>query len=467
MDLSKLLQQSVNDEGECVVHLSQPHLFRVGGVIDHVGVEIVQELGLMTMPCGRKRTGTAAAQPRSAKRSRTTADDVEPSDSSSGSDGEVSDDSYRRKKQMSASIFRYFMQADASKQANMQVDVCPQLQQTWQRLIAHDPKVKLDDLGDALLHALGDVLCGATKYRQLVPSSISLHNNRTVVVTVCRDYTYWAVIHCTWNTFELEDIGFDFTTLSSLYFKSQQTVADIKQTLLSHLQTAMTDPAGGDLYRPVDVIQFVCKQLKAFQDFTAKQAGVLTHSTLLALQGICDEAAGADSRLCQLNDKTQGAMYIRTQPLTGRKFQVVSSTGKLTNATLACLHWMHANATQFVDKRQAFMDENTKLRFFLHLQSVAESQENRLESIILSPRCIAKFVGEELRSVDESIKRVLAYVVLIGINKNEQRVKAVAANYRRPVSKSKTATVSGTSQQSMQAAVDVEPVPNTSSSQQR
>jgi len=87
-----------------------------------------------------------------------------------------------------------------------------------------DPKLKLYDLGDALLHALGDVLCGVTKYRQLIPSSVSLHNND---ITVCRDYIYWAVIHCTWNTFELEDIEFDFTMLNSAHFKSQQMVADI------------------------------------------------------------------------------------------------------------------------------------------------------------------------------------------------------------------------------------------------
>jgi len=103
------------------------------------------------------------------------------------------------------------------------------------------------------------VLCGATKYRQLVPSNVSLHNNRTVVITVCRDYTYWAVIHCTWNTFELEDIGFDFTMLNSAHFKSQQTVADIKRTLLLHLQAAMTDQAGTGLYRPVDIVQLVNK----------------------------------------------------------------------------------------------------------------------------------------------------------------------------------------------------------------
>jgi len=31
-------------------------------------------------------------------------------------------------------------------------------------------------------------------------------------------------------------------------------------------------------------------------------------------------------------------------------------------------------------------------------------------------------------------KAMLAYLILIGVNKNEQRVKAVAANYRRSVS---------------------------------
>ena len=43
--------------------------------------------------------------------------------------------------------------------------------------------------------------------------------------------------------------------------------------------------------------------------------------------------------------------------------------------------------------------------------------------------------GEELQTADSSVKCVLAYLILIGINKNEQRVKAVAANYRKVVSR--------------------------------
>jgi len=75
-------------------------------------------------------------------------------------------------------------------------------------------------------------------------------------------------------------------------------VANIKQTLLLHLQAAVTNQAGDGLYHPDAVIQLVTKQLKAFQHFAAKQAGALMHLTLLALQNIFDNAVDKESRLC-------------------------------------------------------------------------------------------------------------------------------------------------------------------------
>jgi len=446
----------------------------------------VQELNLVTFSCGKKRArttspaaartddlavpGASAGDFPAAKRRRTTLDDVEPSHSSCGSDLDTSDGDvdYRHKKAMSADIFRYFVQADDAQQQDMSVMVSSSFQETWQSLIAQDPNIKLDDLGDALLHALTDVLCSGSKYRQLVPSSVSLHNNRTVVVTITRDYTYWAVIHCTWNTFELEDVGYSVTMLRSKFFKSQLTVEDIKQTLLQHLQTAMTDPSGADTYRPVEVIRMVVKQMKAFKDFSREHAGALTLSTAQALRDICDEAAGASKELCQQNDKVQGSVYIQRQLVTGHKFQVISSTGKLTNAMLCCPNWMHENAKEFVDKRKAFMDEKTKLRFFLRLQSLAESSENRLEHLVLSERARVKLTEPALYGVDSSIKCVLAYLILIGVNKNAQCVKAVAANYRRPpVSKVTRKNIQPSGEVGTDGAgeveVDTEPVASTSS----
>ena len=470
IELGQLLQQSVVDEGKCVVKLSQPHLFRAGGVVECLGEQIVQELDLAVIgpPARRKRVPAQASicqgERTCTKRTRITYDDVEPSDVTSESDADAAaseDVDYRRKKLMSASIFRYMMEADRAKEEDMKVMVSAGVREMWQCMIVQDPKVKLDDLGDALLHALNDILCGSSKYRQLVPSSVSLHNNRTVVVSVCRDHTYFAVIHCTWNTFEVEDLGYELTGLTSAYFNSQQTERDIRQTLLTHLDTALTDPSGAGVYRPVEVIKMVVKQLKAFMDFKRKHAGSLTNSTVRALQGICNDAAGSNSTLHQETDKVTGAKYIRTQRETGHKFQVMSSTGKLTNAMLACMNWMHESAADFVERRTAFMDEKTKLAFFLRLQTLAKSSENQMEHLILSERMRTKLASEEFSAADSSFKSMLAYLILVGININEQRVKAVAANYRAAGARKPTKRRHPEGAESMD--VDGEPVPGTSS----
>lgn len=72
----------------------------------------------------------AVTQSRTANRHKIAVDHVKQSDTSAESDHDVPDNSYHRKKQMSASIFQYFVEADVSKQADMQVNVCLQLQKT-------------------------------------------------------------------------------------------------------------------------------------------------------------------------------------------------------------------------------------------------------------------------------------------------------------------------------------------------
>ena len=81
------------------------------------------------------------------------------------------------------------------------------------------------------------------------------------------------------------------------------------------------------------------------------------------------------------------------------------------------------------------MDKNIKLHFFERLQLTAESQENRLEHLILSERAREQLAGVPMYFAHRSMKCMLGYLILIAINKNEQRVKAVAANYRKAVPK--------------------------------
>jgi hypothetical protein len=240
------------------------------------------------------------------------------------------------------------------------------------------------------------------------------------------------VVHCTWNTFELEDFGLHATDNDERFFNSPQTVENIKRNLTSKLRNALTDVNGGDVYRSVDVIKVVVKQLKGYKDFTMEQAGTLTKSTATAVRQIIDEAAGSASQLCERNDKILGSLYIRTDPATGHKFQVMNSAGKQTNAVLACLSWMNENAKNFVDSRTHGMDESTKLRFFNALQNLAFSTENNLEMITMSQLARDKLTQYGWTFEDE-VKRLLAGLILISINKNEQHVKSVAANFRKPM----------------------------------
>jgi len=421
LELGTLLQQRVTDFDKCIVKMSSPHLLRAGGVIHHLGDQIVEQLQLVPASYSKK-----GRKPQSARQSDM--NDVEPS--SSDSDNErvegVADVDYKCRKKMSADIFRYFMDADDEKQSNMGVSVVPKVQEVWKQRIESDPSMKLDDVGDALLHALNDILCGGSNYRQLVPSNVSVRCNRTVVVAVCPDYTYWVVIHCTWNIFTVEDIGCYVTILNSKYYNSQQTVTDIQEGLMENVRAALTDMSGGDKYRSVDVIKMVVKQLKGFGAFKGEHAGALTKAVVTALRAICDESAGSSSILSERKDKILGSLYVRTNPTTSQKFQVMSSAGKLTNAILSCFKWMSENATSFVERRTFSVDESTKLRFFDTLCALATDE--RLELIEVSDH-----LKERLRDAayQDDDRKMLGYLVLIGISKNEQHVKAISTNYRR------------------------------------
>ena len=114
--------------------------------------------------------------------------------------------------------------------------------------------------------------------------------------------------------------------------------------------------------------------------------------------------------------------------VTSQKFQVISSAGKLTNAILSCFNWMTENAKTFVEKMTFSVDERTKLRFFDALCSLATSTDECLELIELADNLKQTF-RDELYTDD--MKKMLGYLFLICISKNEQHVKAISTNYRR------------------------------------
>jgi len=297
--------------------------------------------------------------------------------------------------------------------------------------------VKLDDVGDALLHALDEVLCGSTNYKQLVPAVPSVRVNRTVGIVVFPSTTYWVVVQSTWNTFVFENFGWFNSHLEGMYYKS--TVESIVRNVSkdTDLVAALCNFNGGGIYDMVSHIKVVVKQLTGHTDLglNNREAGALTASTIKAMKRICDDVMGPNSKLLERRDKILGSRYVRNvKEPEDRMHQVVSSTGKHTNAVLSCLEWMKRNLPDYVKNRREFVNETEKQIFFDALLQLAGSRENRIEMMVMSGPAEAKMLSSALSDKirqDREFKRNIADLVLIVMSKNQQHVKAVAANSRR------------------------------------
>ena len=110
-------------------------------------------------------------------------------------------------------------------------------------------------------------------------------------------------------------------------------------------------------------IKVVAKQLTGHTELQLKnaEAGALTDATTVSIKSIRDDIIGKKSKLLDRRDRVLGAMYSRTSDDHNRKFQVVHSTGKHTNAILSLLSCMRQNLREFVDSRREMLSECEKV----------------------------------------------------------------------------------------------------------
>lgn len=354
---------------------------------------------------------------------------------------QVQDDEYRRKKRMSAAVFKYFVNATPAQQLEMQVQIDEQLQAYWR---TRTDLIKFDDMGDALLHCLNLALCQASRYRQLAPSSSTLHKNRTVVIVVLPDKGYWVTIDCCWNQFVIQDMGFYDTQLTHLKYNGARTVDVIVEMLHPRLLKAITEfDSTLDCLSQTGYIKVIVKQLKSYglNNTTAKASGSLTNSTVQAMMNICDTVL-AEGTLNVTSDKKSQWQYSRTCKQTGKKIEVVRSSGKHLNAVLSCLQWMKANLPDFVRDRPMRINAEGRLKFYRSLESVTDTdtaddhneQRPRLGLIHLSQN-VLQLMKDTRQISNNCSKMILADLVLVGLNCNQQCVGAVSHNYRKNTQK--------------------------------
>ena len=440
VQLAKEMEERVGDVDSscCIVELSQPNVHRAAGPMFRMGQEIVAALSLKA-PTYRKSRKEApsdipsATVPSPAKKRKIveveSSTDITPDEEESR---ESLTDEYHMKKVMSADIFRYIINADEKQQEAMKVVVHPDLQNSWQQKLSNSPNIKLDDVGDALLHALNDILCGGSNYRQILPANSSLHNNRTVVIAVLPSETFWVVIHSSWSLFKLEDFGSYPSVLKGQMYKSPATFNIIKKDLHPDLKTAMSNMAGGERFTPVDHIKIVVKQLQGLNilDLSGKEAGALTNTTVKVMKEICTESVGTNNKLCERNDKHVGSIYIQLNITTSQKFQVIRSSAKHTNTSVAFLDWMKGTVPEFLENLNHTMSQHQKLLFFEALQNLASSDKRQFGMLELSVLAKQKLIVDYGEICDEG-KHLLADLSLIAINVNQQHIKSIAANYRQ------------------------------------
>ena len=390
----------------------------------------------------QKRKKHPVARPAASKRKKNESairlsddePDVEP-DSSEGEEVSSASNDYRKKKRMSSDIFQYLIDADEQQQEDLGVTASSTFQETWRQRKASKQVTKFDDLGDSFLHAVDEILCGSTSYRQLIPATPSLHINRTVVLAVYPDFTYWVVIHCTWNLFTIENLGVTDTCLpQNAIFRSAETIQMIKNQVDSNasLKLALTDMSQSDVYAAVDHIKTVVKQLTSSSEHCLvdrKAAGALTNSTVEVAKMICDEAATADSTLVERNVKPEGWSYTRTLS-SEKRFKVIRSTGKHTSAMVSCLEWAKRNLGNFVEARPIHMSRSGKLAFFNALRqlSVPDGTVRRMEMLSVSEHAAGEIAN---RFNFEETRAMLADLVLVGLNINCQYISAISSSYRK------------------------------------
>ena len=140
--------------------------------------------------------------------------------------------------------------------------------------IASNRKVKLDDAGDALLHALDELLCGSSNFKQLSPAAPSVHVNRTVAVAVYPDTTYWIVLNCHWNTLLFENYGCFKSGLRNSFYKDKSVVNSIATKMMhcEDVASALRESQGSATY-------YAVKQLTGHTELGLKNedAGALTN----------------------------------------------------------------------------------------------------------------------------------------------------------------------------------------------
>ena len=192
---------------------------------------------------------------------------------------------------------------------------------------------------------------------------------------------------------------------------------------------------GENIYTPTNHLKVIIKQQTVLDKcgiMTSKEAGTLTSATVQALRKICDNVIRkSQSQLLFRKEKSSGIVFKRSNGDSGLKMQVLQSTGKHLNSCLCFLSSMLYNLPEYVHNQRLILNEEEKYKLFSALREVAKNGQNNLELFTLSEKIKSFLMSEnEFTTINEHTRNLID-VLFMGLNKNQQHVKAITLHYRK------------------------------------
>ncbi len=135
---------------------------------------------------------------------------------------------------------------------------------------------KLDDVGDAFLHACREVLCGSSNYREFIPGQTLFQTNRCVAVRIVANWFVLVVLHIDNLTFTLEHVECFNTNLdqSNIVFKDLHITDQIFLDAIPRSFSESLEFQGSSaVFTPVNTIHFLIRHT----------SGRIPHSIMLKL----------------------------------------------------------------------------------------------------------------------------------------------------------------------------------------
>jgi hypothetical protein len=278
----------------------------------------------------------------------------------------------------------------------MNLHINSAVQTYWQNKLKADPNLRVHDLGDAFLHAIDEIVCKVSNYRQLIASDPVLKNNRSTILYFLLEQVFWVTVSCYFNKFILEDMGSYKPNYNKMTYFKEMEFSRVFKNWPDCMKLAISSHDCGNIFPQVDTIRIIVRQTSDKDKQLACQLGCLTNRAVEAMEDyITTLAPSSSSKVVRMKIPHYKCSITLDN---GKNYEVSRSTGKHTNNLITLLDWISKNDPNFAQSRTLRLAPISQHEFYQSLVAASEnnpesSKPCSVEMIEISPMAQLKLTG--------------------------------------------------------------------------